>query len=158
MGVGFQISVAQHGGLINRVAAFPLREVVRVTVNTVVHRVTLNRVASRLDDQLFDMIYRQTLRRGRTGIVVDQLVSNRAIDIVRTIGQRGLSRLDSQHDPVSFDVLNIVKHQTTDCHGSQVHQSGRFLQIRKFGVLRVECQRNEDLKTTSLILQLSQTQ
>ncbi len=81
---------------------------------------------------------------------------DRAVEVVGTIGQRGLSRSDAQHDPVSLDMRNVVKHQPANGNGSQVHQGRRFFDVGQAGIFRMECERNKGLKTARFILQLPQ--
>src|SRR5690606_391617 len=56
--------------------------------NAVVKGVALDRLAPRLLDQAANLVDRQDLRSGRSGVVVNQLVPHRAIQVVGPIGQR----------------------------------------------------------------------
>ena len=85
-------------------------------VDSVIQRIALDRFAAGFDDQPADLLDRQHFRRGRTGVVIDQFVPHGAVQIVGPVGQRGLRRADAEHDPIGFDVIEIVEHQPADGH------------------------------------------
>ena len=86
--------------------------------------------------------------------MVDQFVSDGAVDVISPVGEGGLSGANSQHDPVGLHVGKIVENNATNCHGSQAHRSRWFGDGVEFGVLGVEGERNKCLESTSLILQI----
>lgn len=93
-------------------------------MDSLVQRITFGWDSPRLRDEVADLINGEHLWRGCAGVVVDQFVPDRSVDIVGTIGECRLGCLDSEHDPVGLDVLDVVKHEPCDCHRSQVHQGG----------------------------------
>ena len=70
--------------------------------------------------------------------------------------QGDLGRLEPEHDPVGFDVREVVEHQPADGHDLQVHQARRLGDVGHLGVIGVECQRDEGLEAAGFILQLAQ--
>ena len=47
-----------NSGLIDRLATFPLSEIIWIAVNAMVHRVAFDRFPPRLNNQLFDVVHR----------------------------------------------------------------------------------------------------
>ena len=57
------------------------------------------------------LIDRHAFRSLRAGVVVDQLVHDRSVDVVGPVTESQLCRLFPQHDPVRFDMVEVVQHQ-----------------------------------------------
>ena len=88
--------------------------------------------------------------------MINQLMPDGAIDVVSAIAKRCLCRADAEHDPIGFDVTNVIKHQSTNRHGPQVHQRRWLFDIGQLCVLGMKRQRNEDLESPRLVLQFAQ--
>ena len=73
----------------------PIGEVIRIAVNLVVNSISFDRNSSGFRDQLLHFVDRQTLWGGCSRIVVNQFVPDGSVDIIRTVGERGLSGFDS---------------------------------------------------------------
>ena len=82
---------ADSHGLTDR----PFAEVVWVAMDFAIQRVALNRLTPCLLDQLLYSIDGQNFRSRGTGIMINQLVANRAVDVIGTVMQGNLSRLDA---------------------------------------------------------------
>ena len=65
-----------------------------LALHTMIERVPLHRFAARLLDQPANLLDGQHFRRLGAGVVVDQLVPHRAVDVVGPVGQRDLGRAD----------------------------------------------------------------
>ena len=89
-------------------AAFPFRVVVWVAMDAVVDRIAFDWVATGFDDQILDAVHRQALGRGGSRVVIDQFMTHRAVDVIGSVSQRRLRRLDTQHDPVRFNMLDVI--------------------------------------------------
>src|SRR5262245_37795363 len=73
----------------------PLRRLGGVADDAAVERVALDRLAAGFDDETADLLGGEQLRRGRAGVVIDQLVADGAVDVVGPVGQGGLGRADA---------------------------------------------------------------
>jgi len=62
-------------------------------------------------DQTEQIAAAQRLAGGSAGVVIDFLLDYRAIDVVGAEPQGYLRYRRSHHDPVGFDVLDVVQHQ-----------------------------------------------
>lgn len=134
----------------------PLRGVGGVALDAVVDGVAFDRLATSFDDETTNLIDGEQLGRGGAGIVIDQLVTDGAVEIVGPIGKCCLRGADAEHDPVGLHVRDVVEHQSADSHHTQVHQRRWLLDVRKARVFWVKRQWNEDLKTIGLILEFAQ--
>ena len=87
-----------------------------------VESVPLDRLAASLADQPLDVFHRQDLGRGCPGVVVDEFVANRAVEVVGPIGEGRLGCADPEHDPVGLHVIEVVEHEPADRHRPQAHR------------------------------------
>ena len=88
--------------------------------------------------------------------MVDLFVDDRAVQVVGPERQGDLGRLEPEHDPVRFDVREIVEHQPADGHDLQVHQPRWLGNVGHLRVIGVEGQRDERLEPAGLVLKLAQ--
>ena len=128
----------------------------RFALDTVVQGIALDGDAAGLGDQAANFGDGRFLRRLSAGFMVDLFVDNRAVKIVGPERQGDLGRLQPKHDPVGFDVWEIVEHQAADRHDLQVHQSGRLWDVGHLRVIGVERQRDKGLEPAGLGLKLAQ--
>lgn len=133
----------------------PLPEIVGVAMDVVVNRIAFDGFASCFHDQLLYAIDGQELRGCGTCVVVDEFMADRTINIIRTVSQGGLGSFDTQHDPIGFDVRDIVEHQTGDGQGSEIHEGRGLFEVIEPGILGVEGERDKGLKAAGLILQVA---
>lgn len=77
-------------------------------MDVTVDRIALDWFATRFDDELADLIDGEHFWSCGPRVMVNELMTDGAIDIVGSIGESGLGRADSQHDPIRLDVRNVV--------------------------------------------------
>ena len=123
-----------------------------------VNRVAFDWFAASFDDELADLIDREHFWRRCASVMIDEFMTDGAVDIIGSIGKRCLGRANSQHDPVSLDVRNVVQHEAADGHGAEIHQCRWLLDVGKFGVFWMECERDKGLEPTGAVLEVSQSQ
>ena len=123
-----------------------------------VERVALHRLAARLADQPLDVLDRQHLRRGGAGIMVDEFVADRAVDVISAVGERRLGRADAEHDPVGLDVVEVVEHEPADRHRPQAQRRRRLGEVGQPRVVGMEGERNESLEAAGLVLEFAEPQ
>ena len=84
--------------------------------------------------------------------MVDLLMDDGAVDIIGAEAEGHLCCLDAEHDPIGFDVWEVVEHEPADGHGFQVHQAAWFGNVGEIGVVRMKRQGNECLEAAGLVL------
>src|SRR5712692_4094196 len=127
-------------------------------VNRPVERVALNRLAPRFADQPLELGAGSELRRGCAGVVVNLLLDDGAVNVVRAEAQRDLRNSRREHDPVGLDVVEVVEQKARDGDVLQVGEAGWLGQMAERGVFRVEGQRDEGDEAAGLVLELAQQQ
>ncbi len=103
------------------------------------------------------LVNRQPLRCFRTGVVIDDLMDDGAIEVIRTEGQRGLGDFLTQHDPIRFDVIEVVEHQPGDGDGLQILQSAWLRKVIHARVFGMEREWDEGLESRSFVLKFTQS-
>src|SRR5262249_7869737 len=107
-------------------------------------------------DQALQFVARRELRRLCAGVVVNLLFDNRAIEIVRTEPQRNLRDTGRKHDPVGFDVIEIVEQKARDGYVAKVIVAGWLRNVRERGIVRVKCEGDKRDETARDVLKLAQ--
>jgi len=125
-----------------------------------VHRaikcVALHRHASCSTNQALQFAARRELRSLGTGIVINLLFHHRAIQVVCAESQCDLGDAGRQHDPICFDVVEVIQHQSGNRDIAQIQVPGRPGEVRKRGIVRMKRQRNKRHETAGLVLELAQ--
>ena len=83
-------------------------------------------------------------------------VGDGAVEVVRAEVEGGLGESLAEHDPVGFDVVEVVEHQARDGDGLKIVDARRAGQMRELRARRVEGERDEALKAARLVLLLAQ--
>src|SRR5580704_18185710 len=89
-----------------------------------IQRVALKRHSPGLGDQANQFLAAQSLRRGRTGVVVDLLFHDGSVDVVSAEAQGDLRHLRGHHLPVRLDVREVVEHQARHGNLPQIEHAG----------------------------------
>src|ERR1700730_1639439 len=77
-----------------------------------VQRIALERLAAPPADQAQQIAPARRLAGGGAGVVIDFLFYNGAVDVVRAEALRDLGYAGRHHNPVRFDVIDIVQPQS----------------------------------------------
>ena len=117
-----------------------------------IKRVPLQWNPSSFFDQSSQLSHRNFLRRIRAGVVVDLLMDDGAVDIIGAEAEGHLCCLDAEHDPIGFDVWEVIEHEPANGHRLQVHQAARFGDVGEVGILRMKRQGNESLEAAGFVL------
>ena len=125
-------------------------------MDSAVEGVAFDGDTARFGDELIELRDRQALGGLGTGVVVDDLVDHGPVEIVGSEPESDLRDLLTQHDPVRFDVVEVVEHDPRESDHPQIHRAGRLDDVIEAGVLGMERQRDEGLETAGLVLQVSQ--
>ena len=104
-------------------------------------------------DQPADRRRRHDLGRVRAGHVVDALLLDGAVQVVRAEPERRLRHADARGNPERLDVRNVVQHQAGHGVDAQRVGGGRRRQLAHLVVVGVERQRDERLEAAGLVLQ-----
>src|SRR5436853_59792 len=124
-----------------------------------IKRVTLDGFETGFVDEFDDLIFgRLVFARRFNQVRLHQLAAarDRAIEIVRSKMQRGLRQTFAEHDPISFDEVNVVEQEPRDRNGLETVNPGWARQVRKLRPRRIESERDEALKAAGLILLLAE--
>jgi hypothetical protein len=121
-----------------------------------IERVSFDRFPACFSDQAVQVLDRDTLGSFGTSIVVNQLVDDRAIEVVCSETECRLSYLLAEHDPVSLDVVEVVEHQSRDSDGLQISHPAGLGDVIQAGVVRVKRERNKCLKSARFVLQFAE--
>src|SRR6266850_2526751 len=97
-----------------------------------------------------------SLRRGGTGVVINLLLNDRAVDIVNSETQGYLCNFGGKHLPVGLDMGKIIEHQAADGEVLDVQETGGSGQVLQRSVVWMEGERNERLESAGFILQGSE--
>ena len=89
-----------------------------VALDSTVERIAFHGITAGLTNQTLDVVDTKNFGSRCASVVVDQFVSHCAIDVVCSVGQRRLGGANPEHDPVGFDVLEVVEHQSGDRHNA----------------------------------------
>src|SRR5271166_570185 len=95
----------------------------------------------------------QSLRSGRSSVMVNLLLDDRAVDIVGSEAKGDLRDLRRHHLPVGLDVRKVIEHQTADGDLLDVEHSGSRKQMLQRRVRRMKSEWNKRLEAARLILQ-----
>src|SRR3984893_15755516 len=106
--------------------------------------------------EAFELGARFESRGDRAGIVINLFFDDRAVKIVSAKAQRDLRDRGREHDPVGFDVREIIEEQARYRNVAQVGVAGGLGNVRKRGVVRVKRQWNKSDEAVSLVLKLTQ--
>ena len=82
---------------------------------------------------------------------------SRAIEIIYPTSHGDLCHMTSQHRPVGFDMIKIIKVDPAHCIHLHIFYDCSLRQVRHLVVLVPEFKRNEGLETTCLILEFTQS-
>ena len=88
--------------------------------------------------------------------MVDLFFHHGAVDIVCAKSLRDLRDARRQHDPIRFDVIEVVEHQPRHRDVSQIEVAARSRNVRQRRVVRMKRQRNEGHESVRLVLQFAQ--
>jgi hypothetical protein len=88
----------------------------------------------------------------------DLLRDDRPVHVVRAEVEGGLGDAGRHHDPVRLDVGEIVEHETSDRHLSQILGGRGLGKMRQTGVLGMEGERDEGHEAARLVLGFAQEQ
>src|SRR6185437_10249882 len=91
----------------------------------VVERVAFDRDAAGATDQLEHVVEGEALWRVGAGLVIDLFADHRALEIVHPEVERDLRDELRDHDPVRFDVREVVEEQPRDGEVAQVIMAAR---------------------------------
>src|SRR5687767_5705845 len=79
-------------------------------------------------------------------------VGDGAVEVVGAEMEGGLGRGLAEHDPVGLDVIEVVQYQTRDRDRFEIVDRVRSWKRRERRSRRIECERDEALKTACLVL------
>ena len=126
--------------------------------NMPVMTIALDRLPASFADRVLERGDTLLLRRRGTGHMEDFLLQDCAVQIVHTIAQRDLREGQSQADPISRQVLDVVEVNPAHREVAQLLKRRGALYVGKdpVGLRRLERKRNKPGKPAGLILQLTQ--
>src|ERR1051326_2067872 len=107
-----------------------------------VESVALDGFAAGSTDQGEEFLAAEALRRGSTGVMVDALFHDGAIEIVGAEAEGDLRDTRGHHHPVGFDVRDVVQHQTGRGDVLDVGETGGLWNVLERRVVGVEGQRD----------------
>src|ERR1700751_2213022 len=97
------------------------------------------------------------LARSCTSVVVDLFLYDCAVDVVGTETLCYLGDGGGHHDPIRFDVRNVVQHQARYSDLFQISESRGGLEMCQSGVGGMKRERYERNESIGLVLHLSQS-
>src|SRR5947207_155103 len=114
--------------------------------------VALDRLATGLPDGVLKCRNSLLLRSGCARHVEDFFLQNRAVQIVHTVAERDLRERQSQADPVSGKVIDIIQINAAHRQIAKLFKCRHAFYVSKNCRLRLESERNEACKSAGLIL------
>src|SRR5258705_50386 len=121
------------------------------TIHRSIQRVALYRHSPGGADEPLEFGPRGKLRSFRSSIMINFLFHYSAIQIVGAETQSDLRDARRKHDPIRFDVVEIIEQQPPDSNVTQVRVARRFGNIRKRRIIWMERERNESHKPMRLV-------
>jgi len=121
-----------------------------------IQRVALDGDAACGFDEMAELFAGHALRGGGSGVMVDLLFDNGAVEIVGTEAESDLRDFGGHHLPIGLDVGEVVEQQTADGDLANVGEAGGDGQMIEGGVLGVKGQRDEGLEAAGFVLDLAQ--
>src|SRR5438477_12305801 len=100
--------------------------------------VALNWNSSRFANGMFKRSDALLLRRGRSGHVENFFFHDGAVQIIHAVTERYLRQRQTQAEPISGQVIDVMEIKSADGEVAQVLDGGSALDMSEHGRLRVE--------------------
>lgn len=132
-----------------------------INIDDVIQRIPFHRSVAGRADEAHEVGFGHGLRGSGSGVVINFLFDDRPVEIVSAEGQGHLREFGREHDPIGFDVPEVVEQDAGDGERFQIIHAGRPLAMQFLAqvvFLGMERERDEGLKTAGLVLLFTQAQ
>src|SRR5439155_10804708 len=121
-----------------------------------IERIALDGHAAGGSDQAFEFVARCELGRFRTGVMINLFLYHRTVKVVGTKAQLNLCDARREHDPIRFDVIEIIEQQPGYGDVAQIGVARGLWNVRERSIVRMKRQRYKRHEAMRLVLQLAQ--